>query len=163
MRETQAFYFFWRHQFGQWTLRDMMDIDGITYNCCEQYMMYKKACLFDDQVVAQRILNEPSPQAQQQLGRTVNNFNRDLWDTNKLAVVWQGNFLKFSQHPDLHDRLLATEDKIIAEASAEDLVWGVGLKADDDAILNPNNWTGKNLLGEVLMSVRATLRLQRRN
>jgi hypothetical protein len=25
MRETEEFYFFWKHQFGQWTKRDMTD------------------------------------------------------------------------------------------------------------------------------------------
>ncbi|GAA5443032.1 hypothetical protein Misp06_01208 [Microbulbifer sp. NBRC 101763] len=33
MRETEKFYFFWKHQFGQWTLRDISDIDGQIYNC----------------------------------------------------------------------------------------------------------------------------------
>jgi predicted NAD-dependent protein-ADP-ribosyltransferase YbiA (DUF1768 family) len=61
MRETADFYFFWKHQFGQWTLRDISDPDGITYNCCEQYMMYKKAMLFSDLDIAKKILAELDP------------------------------------------------------------------------------------------------------
>ncbi len=154
MRETEKFYFFWKHQFGQWTLREMVDPDGIKYNCCEQYMMYKKALLFCDQDSANRILNETKPANQQKLGRIVKGYKQELWDQNKFGIVWYGNFLKFSQHKDLRDRLLATKGKILAEASPYDLVWGVGYSAEDDAILNPDNWTGRNLLGEVLMSVR---------
>jgi hypothetical protein len=39
MRETNEFYFFWNHEFGQWTLRDIQDLDGTVFNCCEQFMM----------------------------------------------------------------------------------------------------------------------------
>ncbi len=56
MKETEKYYLFWKHQFGQWTLRDMKDLDKISYNCCEQYIMYKKAHLFEDKEVARKIL-----------------------------------------------------------------------------------------------------------
>ena len=48
MRETDEFYFFWKHEFGQWTQRKIVDCNGIVYNCCEQYMMYQKALLFNE-------------------------------------------------------------------------------------------------------------------
>lgn len=158
MRETEKYYFFWRHQFGQWTLRDMTDPDGILYNCCEQYMMYKKAMLFKDLVSAEKIIQEKSPKNQQVLGRTIANFDQSIWDNQKFGIVWYGNFLKFSQHNDLKKRLLETGDKIIAEASPYDLVWGVGLAAEDDNILDKINWQGENLLGRVLMSVREAVK-----
>ncbi len=41
MRETQRYYFFYEHQFGQWSKRDIITPDGVIYNCCEQYMMVK--------------------------------------------------------------------------------------------------------------------------
>jgi len=157
MRETDQFYFFHEHQFGQWTLRDIQDPDGKLYNCCEQYMMIKKACLFNDFATAEKIHNEARPAQQKQLGREVRNFQTDLWNQHKFGIVWYANYLKFMQHEDLHQRLLATGDKIIAEASPVDRIWGVGLSADDDRILDPANWTGQNLLGKVLMSVRKAL------
>lgn len=158
MRETDNYYFFWEHQFGQWTLRNITDPDGHTYNCCEQYMMYKKAILFDDIDTAQKILSELKPAKQQKLGRSIKSFNSQLWDKHKFGIVWYGNFLKYSQHMDLRDRLLQTDNKILAEASPYDLVWGVGFRADDDQILNPDNWTGQNLLGKVLMSIRSAIK-----
>ena len=159
MRETSEFYFFWHHQFGQWTLRTMTDPDGVNFNCCEQYMMYKKACLFKDLDSATAILAEKDPARQQQLGRTIKGFTSQLWDAYKTGIVWYGNFLKFSQHEDLRQRLLATGNKTLAEASPDDLIWGVGFAAEDDNILDPANWTGQNLLGKILMSVRDTLNL----
>lgn len=157
MRETDQFYFFWKHQFGQWSLREIVEPGGQAYICCEQYMMHKKALLFGDQETARAILEEKNPADQQRLGRQVRNYDLHIWNRNKFGIVWYGNFLKFSQHPDLRKRLLETNEKILAEASPEDLVWGVGFAADDDRILNQEHWRGGNLLGQVLMSVRAAV------
>ena len=159
MKETDKYYLFWKHQFGQWTLRDMVDPDGIVYNCCEQYMMYKKAQLFRDKEIGSQILQETDPSKQQKLGRTIKNFDPEIWDRNKLGIVWYANYLKFSQHEDLRKRLLATGNKILAEASPYDLIWGIGWRASDEEALDEQNWRGLNLLGGVLMSLRTTLGL----
>lgn len=156
MKETDQFYLFWKHQFGQWTLRDMSDPDGITYNCCEQYMMYKKAKLFSDHEMANQILKEKDPSTQQKLGRQIKGFIPEKWDNHKIGIVWYANYLKFTQHQDLKKRLLATENKILAEASPYDLIWGIGFRANDEMALDEKNWKGQNLLGKVLMSVRAS-------
>lgn len=158
MKETDQYYLFWKHQFGQWTLRDMVDPDGIVYNCCEQYMMYKKARLFSDDKMAKKILQENDPAIQQMMGREIKNFDPVIWDKNKLGIVWYGNFLKFSQHEDLKKRLVETGDKILAEASPYDLIWGIGFRASDELALDSKNWKGQNLLGQVLMSVRDILK-----
>ena len=109
--------------------------------------MYKKACLFLDTDMAEKILREEEPSVQQKLGREVKGYCPDIWDKHKFGVVWYGNYLKFSQHEDLKERLLATGNKILAEASPYDLIWGVGFSADSDEILESSNWKGKNLLG----------------
>lgn len=77
MKETKHLYLFWKHEFGQWTQRDMVDKQGVIYNCCEQYMMAHKALLFNDQQNYQAIMNEPVPKIQQQLGREVKGFKQD--------------------------------------------------------------------------------------
>jgi len=99
-------------------------------------------------------MQQTDPAQQKQLGRAVNNFDSALWNQHKFGIVWSGNYLKFSQHEDLRRRLLSTGDKIIVEASPVDRVWGIGLAAQDERILDPTNWRGQNLLGKVLMSVR---------
>ncbi len=160
MRETNDLYLFWRHQFGQWTKRDMIDIDGAVYNCCEQFMMAKKALLFNDQVTLAKIMATDSAKEQQALGREVKNFNAKRWDKNKYGIVWFANYLKFTQHTDLAERLLATENKTLAEASPSALVRGIGFEAEDEQALNQESWQGQNLLGKVLMSVREALRAE---
>lgn len=154
MLETDDYYFFFRHEFGQWTLRDMSDKKGVRYNCCEQFMMAQKALLFDDDDVYDKIMAESSPFKQKQLGRQVKSFNSKIWDKNKIDIVYVGNYLKFSQHPDLKQRLIETGDKLLVEASPEDTVWGIGLAIGDPKILDKDNWLGDNLLGEILTTLR---------
>jgi len=152
--KNDKYYFFWKHQFGQWTLRNMIDTDGIVYNCCEQYMMAQKARLFEDEKSFEKIMQETRPNKQQELGRLVNNYNQETWDINKEEIVYRGNLLKFFQHNDLRSRLIETIPKILVEASPCDTVWGVGLAANNPLILDEKNWRGQNLLGKVLMRVR---------
>ena len=54
----------------------------------------------------------------------------------------EGNILKFKQHSDLKEKLLATQGKMLVEASPRDRVFGYGAK------------NGLNLLGQVLVEIR---------
>ena len=47
MKTTDRFVLFWNGPFSQW-YPSKFTIDGIEYNCCEQYMMAKKALMFGD-------------------------------------------------------------------------------------------------------------------
>lgn len=69
-----------------------------------------------------------------------------------------GNLAKFGQHTDLREYLLGTGDRVLVEASPLDRVWGIGLAADDERAVSPDQWRGLNLLGFALMQVRETLR-----
>lgn len=48
-------------------------------------------------------------------------------------------------------------DKIIAEASPQDAIWGIGM-AEDHPNVNDTSLWGPNLLGKALMKVREALR-----
>ena len=71
--------------------------------------------------------------------------------------MFQALWLKASQHADVKRQLLATEGKIIAEASPYDAIWGIGLSSQDKKALDVKNWVGKNLLGKTWMKVREIL------
>jgi ribA/ribD-fused uncharacterized protein len=154
---------FWGGPLSQWQKTSFKDVQNIEYNCREQYMMYQKALLFNDHQTATLILNAQTPKEQKALGRRIQNYVQKIWDLHKMGIVWQGNYLCFSQHKPLRDFLLSTGDKYLAEASPFDLIWGVGLRASDPLIYDSANWTGVNLLGEILMSVRSLLNVEMRN
>ncbi len=155
--ETDKFIFFYGSFYSQWAIRDM-EIDDITFNCCEQYMMVCKARLFNDIEAVADIMHHANPRKQKEVGRKVKNFNKDKWEEIARDVVYKANYAKFTQHEDLKEKLLATGDKIIVEASPWDHIWGIGMRVSDPGITNPKNWEGTNWLGEAIMAVRKVLR-----
>lgn len=157
MRVTDKYLFFWGGFLSQWAKCKFTE-NNISFNTCEQYMMYHKAMVFSDTVTAQEILKVSDPKKQKALGRKVKGFNDKAWDLHKYQTVIQGNFLKFSQNPKLKESLLATGDKILVEASPFDRIWGIGLAAENDLVLDEKNWRGQNLLGKALMDVREKLK-----
>eukprot|EP00111_Clytia_hemisphaerica_P014421 TCONS_00042464-protein len=133
-------------------------VDGIEYNCCEQYMMYQKAVVFKDNVMAANILRETVPKKMKQFGRKVNNYDDEIWKEKSRVVVEEGNYAKFSQNEHMKTHILSTGDDILAEASPFDKRWGIGLGKNDKRALDPKNWRGSNWLGEALMNVRTKIR-----
>ncbi len=132
-------------------------LGGRDYVCAEQYMMHHKALLFDDQRAAQAILASNQPADHKRWGRQVRAFRPEVWEVHKVAIVTAANRAKFSQNPGLRKKLLATGDAILVEANPRDQVWGVGLEARAPEIQDPRQWRGENLLGQILMQVRAEL------
>lgn len=161
------YLFFWGHTadkngivtsscLSQWWECNFV-FEDLTFKSTEHWMMYKKALLFNDLAIAEKILKSESPGEAKKLGREVSNFDNDVWNQHRMDIVIEGNVLKFSQNLDLRTFLLNTKDRVLVEASPVDEIWGVGLSKDSDKINNPNTWRGLNLLGFALMEVRDIL------
>lgn len=125
----------------------------------EQYMMYRKAIMFNDLETAAAIMSTDNPREHKELGRLVTNYNDTQWSAVREDIMVEGLFEKFNQIPKLKEALLATGDTIIAEASPYDLVWGIGFTADQPEATDQTKWRGKNLLGKVLMRVRNEIKV----
>ena len=162
------YLFFWGHQplpngeigtpcLSQWWPSTFL-IEKTSYSTAEHFMMAEKARLFGDEVTRAKILQASSPKIVKQLGREVRNFKEDVWEQSRFEIVVNGNYAKFSQHPELAKFLLGTGPGIIVEASPLDRVWGIGLGAANELATNPDRWRGLNLLGFALMEVRERLR-----
>ena len=156
MRETKTHIYFWGTWFSQWA-KGVFEVDGVKYNCAEQYMMAEKARTFGDQDALVRIMEAKDPDAQKFIGRRVKNYEDQIWKEKRYQVVKKANLAKFSQIPAAKKFMKKSGNKIIVEGSPYDKIWGVGLHYKDDKILNEKNWRGENLLGKVLMEVRAEL------
>ncbi|MDR1322740.1 MAG: NADAR family protein [Gracilibacteraceae bacterium] len=159
------FVFFWKPQneainescLGQWRSSPFkVDIDE--YSCAEQYMMAEKARLFADEEVCAAIMKAKDPKAMKALGKKVRNFDQEIWDKAKYSIVLSGNYYKFSQDKKMREYLLSTRNRILAEASPMDTIWGIGLGKENEKAYDPSAWRGKNLLGFALMEVRDEIR-----
>lgn len=126
----------------------------IQFSCNEQFIMYSKAKLFNDQVAAESILRETNPLQMKRYGRTVENFDEKIWQEQNERILKNGLYLKFTQNHQLLNKLLNTKGATIVEANPYDQTYGVGLAAFDPNIQDPSKWRGKNLMGKALMAVR---------
>jgi ribA/ribD-fused uncharacterized protein len=162
------YFFFWGHTqkvvgvtdrscFSQWW-PSAFTVDGISYATAEHWVMAKKALLFNDPESFDLITTASKPSVAKALGRTVKNFDAEKWNANAFEFVVEGNLHKFSQHEDLKQFLLQTNDTIIVEASPVDPIWGIGLPQDAEEARDPFKWKGPNLLGFALMDVRDRLK-----
>lgn len=151
----ERFTYFWKaaSPYSQWH-RAKFTIDNITFNCCEQYMMYEKAILFGDSEIAELILKTSDPGEQKKLGRKVRNFDNDIWEANCRDIVYRGNYAKFTQNEHLLKKILMTEGTTLVEASPYDRIWGIGLVESHPDAKHRSKWRGENRLGEILTNVR---------
>lgn len=151
-----TFFFTEASPFSQW-FRCSFTNEGNTFNCAEQFMMHGKAVLFADAEVAEKILTTDHPRDHKALGRKVKGFDDSVWKRNREAIVMAGNRAKFTQNPELREVLLSTKGTTLVEASPYDKIWGIGLGANDPRALDPAQWKGLNLLGQILTRLRDEL------
>ena len=167
--ERLEYVFFWGHHakpgqltkacFSQW-YPCSFEVDGVTYNCAEQYMMAGKARVFNDEETLGKILSASDPKIIKALGREVKNFDADKWAAVSKEIVVKGNLHKFAQNIMLFQFLRETGNRVLVEASPYDTIWGIGMKESDTGITNPHNWKGLNQLGFALMEVRDLLMVE---
>lgn len=135
----------------------MFTSEDICFSSMEQYMMYKKAMMFGDAAIAERIMAIADVAEIKALGREVSNYNDLIWSGCRQIVVFNGLLEKFRQNPELKDRLLSTGDAVLAECAVKDRIWGIGLSMKDPDRMDMEKWQGQNLLGFALMAVRTCL------
>jgi len=156
-KQKEEFAFFWGGTFSQWA-KSVFVIDGVTFTHCEQYMMYKKALMFNDYDMAKAIMEADHPREQKALGRKVKGFDKETWEKYCKDIVYDGNVAKSTQNPDMLEELKLTGDKTIVESSPKDFIWGIGLAADDPRAQDRSQWKGTNWLGEAIQRVREDIK-----
>jgi len=119
-------------------------LGGKLWPTSEHYFQAQK---FEDEQHAEAIRNEKSPMIAARMGRDRSKPIKKDWEAIKVTVMTAAMRAKFTQHPDLRSVLLATGDANIIEHTANDSYWGDG-----------GDGSGQNMLGQILMQVRAELR-----
>ncbi len=160
MRITDKYVFFYGSGqcFSNWHRATFIDGNGVTYNCSEQYMMAKKAELFNDTTTYKLIMAEKNPREQKALGGIVKDFKKAIWNEQAKGIVYNGCYLKFTQNPKMLHELMYTGNTKLVEASPYDRIWGIGMGEYDKGVEDPENWKGTNWLGETLTLLRDDLR-----
>ena len=120
------------------------ELDGRWWPTSEHYFQAQK---FAGTPHVEEVRRAQSPKQAAMRGRSRARPLRADWEQMKDEVMRRGVLRKFETHADLRAMLLDTGDEEIVENAPGDYYWGCG--ADG---------SGKNMLGQILMEVRATLR-----
>merc|ERR1719384_1138464 len=123
----------------------------------EKAIMATKAALMSDRATFEKILMTADPASVKALGRQVAPFDGKLWDTHLDEVAFEFVRQKFASDPQLANTLLSTGNKIIAEATTNDNIWGIGISVGDPRVQDPVQWQGRNVLGSAMMRTREFL------
>jgi hypothetical protein len=153
MKITNKHTFFWNDEFSNWHPSEFT-VQGMTFNCGEQWMMYGKAKLFGDDEAAALIMNSKDPREIKKLGKTVKNFDLEEWTNMSHELVKLGLREKYMQNEPLYLLLMSTGDTTLVEASPYDKIWGIGMSEDHPDVNDESKWQGENRLGVVLTELR---------
>lgn len=118
-------------------------IDGKVFPTTEHYFQSQKFLDLENQ---EAIRQEPSPMKAALMGRELHRPLRSDWDLVKDDVMYTALVAKFSQHPQLKERLLSTGSAELVEHTKNDSYWADG-----------GDGSGLNRLGILLMKLRAEL------
>ena len=119
-------------------------LKGVVWPTSEHYFQAQK---FAETAHEEAIRRVASPMIAARMGRSRARPLRPDWDAIKESVMLDALRAKFTQHPDLAERLRATGDASLVERNARDAYWADG-----------KDGHGLNRLGNLLMRVRAELR-----
>ena len=136
-------------------------VGGTKYNCAEQLYQHERCLFHGDAQAARSIMLQSDPVDMKKIARDIaaKDPNReDKWQQQQARKVMKtAVHLKFTQNSVLLEELKKTTEAFV-EANRYDSVWGAGLPITDKKVLDPNNWKGKNWLGEILTQVRSELK-----
>jgi ribA/ribD-fused uncharacterized protein len=123
-----------------------VDLDKLWWLTVEHYFQAQK---FAGTPHAEVIRVAGSARRAKELGRSRGYPLRPDREAVKDEVMRRAVLRKFELHAGIRERLLATGDEELIENAPSDYYWGCG-----------RDGTGRNMLGQILMEVRETLRLR---
>lgn len=122
-------------------------LNGVVWPTTEHYFQAQKFAGTEHEEAIRRVA---SPMIAARMGRSRARPLRADWDAVKEQIMLEALRAKFTQHPDLGERLRATGDALLVEQRARDAYWGDG-----------GDGHGLNRLGALLMQVRGELAARR--
>ena len=138
-----------KEQYGSFSnfSRHGFQLDGKFWPTSEHYFQAQKFHEFIE--YEERVRLAPTPKEAANIGRDRSLPLRKDWEQVKDSIMRKGVLQKFKTHEDIRKILLSTGLEEIIEDSPIDYYWGIGATG-----------TGRNMLGRILMEVRAELKAE---
>ena len=122
-----------------------IEIDGQQWPTSEHYFQAQQFISTAPELV-EAIRTTWAPSKVWRMAERNHERRRADWELVRDDVMRKAVWEKFGQNPALADQLLATDDAKLVEHTATDAYWGDG-----------GDGSGRNMLGKILMEVRARL------
>lgn len=132
------------------------EINNVFYNSIEQWVSSQKALMFGDLNVHKTIMSETEPRRMKAMATSIKSYDADRWRTEGPNITIRGLRAKFTQCQELGQILMNTGKRQIVEASP-DTFWGIGVHVFSKNLFDQSKWTGKNIMGNSLMTIRSEL------
>ena len=128
--------------------RHKVKLDGKLWQTSEHYYQAQKfSGVKNGGKHMKDVFKAKGPMEAANVGRDRKRPMRKDWDSVKDGVMYKVVYAKFTQHESLQKVLLNTGDAVLVEHTENDSYWGDG-----------GDGSGKNMLGQTLMRVRADIR-----
>ena len=118
------------------------EINGQQFHSAKQWIQYRKALMFWDSYMANRILLADTPMECKQLSYKINGYE----------VCFGGVHEKFIQNQPLLQLLKTASLKILAEATT-DRLWGTSITLRNSCALQIEKWHSSGWLSHMLMTI----------
>ena len=135
-------------------------IDETQYMCNEMFIQQQKALIFGDVKKAEMIMKSTEPKEMKELGRKIEGYKDSVWKERAPYVIMTCNREKVYAYKEIQDYLLKTGNRVLGEATP-DPFFGIGIHIGDPAVLNRNEWPGKNVMGNVLTELRSEVQMMK--
>jgi len=131
-----------------------LEIDNREWQSVEHYYQFQKAIHAGNEEVARTIIVTQDPVEVMYLGKTVK-AQQDWNETFGKDIMRKAMEVKFSIPA--YRLALKKTAKFIGEATRS-AFWGVGKPMNDPDAYNRRTWSGKNITGEILMSIKQIIK-----
>ncbi len=153
------------HPLGNFAYSPFTFDEGIEYCCMVQCYNKKKADYFGDKETGQKIMASNSAQEMVKLGLEVEGAHNwdhsdyQSWQKDRRPLMKRIIQAKLMQHPEIKQKLLATEDSVIVDCCKENSqYWSINIKDPfmprTAWMVWMSNWQGSNMIGKILMELR---------
>ena len=124
-------------------------LEGKKFLTPEHLIQYLKAKLFEDNTVADAILNCDSALEAKWLGHKVSREGMKLWHEEGYNICFKGVKAKFDQNSELLQMLKTTAPRVLVESS-NNKTWGTGVPLRDTHGMSCDKWHSPGWLSSML-------------
>jgi ribA/ribD-fused uncharacterized protein len=139
----------------------IITVGGIPYRSANHALLGELAKSLNDTAMFDRIRTSAEPEKIGYAFGDTAGVTEEQWNIQRSKLLQSVLREKFKQHPELAERLARTGQAVLAADITGDMLFGIGLDMDDPNAMKPRKWTGQNLIGKVLESIRAGIVLRR--